>query len=151
MSEVPPPHFGPLTTAAHRFPAVKPFHIRDNCLSIRYLCSMSSDTRPCRVCGLEWRPTRFDALTCTDACRQRLCRGQDLTYLRGWPLDVARARRFVHEAIVADIETRKAVTAMRRERRAAQKQRSRVVRLVTPASQPATAPKPRGGGGFIDI
>ena len=109
-----------------------------------------SDMRPCRVCGLEWRPTRFDALTCTDACRQRLCRGQDLAYLRDWSPDVARARRFVHEAIVADIETRKVVAAMKRERRAAQKQQTRRARL-NPASLPVTTLKPRGGGGFIDI
>jgi hypothetical protein len=102
------------------------------------------------VCGLEWRPARFDALTCTDACRQRLCRGQDLAYLRDWPPDVARARRFVHEAIVSDIETRKAVAAMKRERRAAQKQGKRRVQLNL-ASLPATSPKPRGGGGFIEI
>jgi len=102
------------------------------------------------VCGLEWRPTRFDALTCTDACRQRLCRGQDLAYLTDWPPDVARARRFVHEAIVADIETRKAVTAMKRERRAVQKHQKRRGRpeLKLP-SLPAT--KPRGGGGLIEI
>jgi hypothetical protein len=103
------------------------------------------------VCGLEWRPTRFDALTCTDACRQRLCRGQDLAYLKDWPPDLARARRFVHEAIVSDIETRKAVAAMKRERRAAQKLRKRPIHLVDPASRPATVPKPRGGGGFIEI
>jgi hypothetical protein len=101
------------------------------------------------VCGLEWRPTRFDALTCTDACRQRLCRGQDLAYLKDWPPDVARARRFVHEAIVADIDTRKVVAAMKRERRAAQKQQTRRVQLNR-ASLPATIPKPRGGGGFIE-
>jgi hypothetical protein len=104
------------------------------------------------VCGLEWRPTRFDALTCTDACRQRLCRGQDLAYLQDWPPDVARARRFVHDAIVADIETRKVVAAMKRERRADQKQRKRRTQLkFNRAPQPVASPKPRGGGGFIDI
>jgi hypothetical protein len=111
---------------------------------------MSSAKRPCRVCGLEWRPIRFDALTCTDACRQRLCRGQDLAYLKDWPPDVARARRFVHEAIVFDIETAKAVAAMKRERRAAQKQQKSRVRLI-PASLSVPSTKPRGGGGFIDI
>jgi hypothetical protein len=111
-----------------------------------------SDPRPCRVCGLEWRPARFDALTCTDACRQRLCRGQDLAYLKDWPPDVARARRFVHEAIVSDIETRKVVAAMKRERRAAQKQRNRRVQIELSPAAPPTAPlKPRGGGGFIEI
>src|ERR1700681_3291742 len=113
---------------------------------------MSSDTRPCRVCALEWRPTRFDALTCTSACRQRLCRGQDLAYLKDWPPDVARARRYVHEAIISDIETRKVVAAMKRERRAAQKQSKRRVRLESgPAAPPAASPKPRGGGGLIEI
>jgi hypothetical protein len=69
--------------------------------------------------------------------------------LTDWPPDVARARRFVHEAIVSDIETRKVVAAMKRERRAAQKQRKRRVHLESPVSLPAT--KPRGGGGFIEI
>jgi hypothetical protein len=112
---------------------------------------MSSDQRPCRVCGVKWRPSRFDALTCTDACRQRLCRGQDLAYLKDWPSDVARARRFVHEAIAADIETRKAITAIKRERRAAQKQQKQRPRVeLNLAPLPAT--KPRDGGGFfIDI
>ena len=104
------------------------------------------------MCGLEWRPTRFDALTCTDACRQRLCRGQDLAYLKDWPPDVARARRFVHEAVISDIETRKVVAAMKRERRAAQKQRKRRVQPELTPAGPAAAPlKPRGGGGLIEI
>ena len=69
--------------------------------------------------------------------------------MKDWPPDVARARRFVHEATVSDIETRKVVAAMKRERRAAQQQRKRRVHLDLPASLPAT--KPRGGGGFIEI
>jgi hypothetical protein len=110
---------------------------------------MKSDRRPCRVCGLDFRPVRFDALTCSDPCRKRRSRGQDLAYLAATAPDQARARRFVHEALISDIEIRKMVIASRRERRAEQK-RVRPVRphLIAP---PPPAPKPRGAGGFIDV
>lgn len=110
---------------------------------------MKSDRRPCRVCGLDFRPVRFDALTCSDPCRKRRSRGQDLVYLAALAPDQARARRFVHEALISDIEIRKMVIASRRERRAEQK-RARPVRPHLIA-HPLPAPKPRGGGGFIDV
>jgi hypothetical protein len=109
---------------------------------------MKSDPRPCRVCGLDFRPVRFDALTCSDPCRKRRSRGQDLAYLGAMPPDHARARRFLHEALISDIEIRKMVIASRRERRAEQK-RSRPVQ-PRPLPAPLSA-KPRGGGGFIDV
>lgn len=109
---------------------------------------MKSDQRPCRVCGLDFRPVRFDALTCSDPCRKRRSRGQDLAYLAAMTPEQARARRFVHEALISEIEIRKMVIASRRERRADRK-RSRPVQL-RPVTDPPS-PKPRGGGGFIDV
>jgi hypothetical protein len=110
---------------------------------------MKSDRRPCRVCGLDFRPVRFDALTCSDPCRKRRSRGQDLAYLAAMPPEQARARRFVHEALISDIEMRKMVIASRRERRADRK-RSRPVQ-PRPVTDPLSPPKPRGGGGFIEV
>jgi hypothetical protein len=107
---------------------------------------MKADQRPCRVCGLDFRPVRFDALTCSDPCRKRRSRGQDLAYLAAMTPEHARARRFVHEALISDIE--KMVIASRRERRAEQK-RSRPVQPRPVPHLPS--PKPRGGGGFIDV
>jgi predicted nucleic acid-binding Zn ribbon protein len=86
---------------------------------------MKSDRRPCRVCGLDFRPVRFDALTCSDPCRKRRSRGQDLAYLAAMAPDQARARRSVHEALISDIEIRKMVIASRRERRADRKRSPR--------------------------
>jgi hypothetical protein len=91
---------------------------------------------------------RFDALTCSDPCRKRRSRGQDLAYLAAMPSDQARARRFVHEALISDIEIRKMVIVSRRERRAERK-RSRPVQARRVPDLPET--KPRRGGGFIDI
>ena len=91
---------------------------------------------------------RFDALTCSDPCRKRRSRGQDLAYLAAMPPEQARARRFVHEALISDIEIHKMVIASRRERRAQRKRSSSV--QPTPVLNPSP-PKPRGGGGFIDV
>src|ERR1700678_2068522 len=99
---------------------------------------MKSDPRPCRVCGLDFRPVRFDALTCSDPCRKRRSRGQDLAYLAAMTPDQARARRFVHEALISDIEIRKMVIATRREGRAERKRS----RPVQPAPTPVPIPAP---------
>jgi hypothetical protein len=72
-------------------------------------------TRHCRVCGQPFRPTRFDALVCTSTCSMRKSRGHDLAYLSSMPPAQADARRFVHEADLADIATARAVRASRRE------------------------------------
>jgi hypothetical protein len=109
---------------------------------------MKSDQRPCRVCGLDFRPVRFDALTCCDPCRKRRSRGQDLAYLEAMPPEQARARRFVHEALISDIEIRKMVIASRRERRA-ERRRARPIQL-RPTPDPVSL-KPRGAGGFIEV
>jgi len=83
--------------------------------------------RPCRVCGLTgWmrkrtkhdRGTRFDAQTCSGACRVALHRGRDLAYLRDWHPALAHARRSIHRAIADDVAIQKMRTAMARERRA---------------------------------
>jgi hypothetical protein len=37
-------------------------------------------TRFCRVCGQQFQPVRFDALTCSTTCRIRKSRGFDLAY-----------------------------------------------------------------------
>jgi hypothetical protein len=111
---------------------------------------MKSNPRPCRVCGLEFRPVRFDALTCSDPCRKRRSRGEDLAYLATMLPDHARARRFVHEALISDIEIRKMVIASRKERRADRKRYSPVKPQPMP-DPPKLSPKPRGGGGFIDV
>jgi hypothetical protein len=37
---------------------------------------------PCRVCGLEFTPSRRDAVTCTSTCRKRLQRGHGLDYVK---------------------------------------------------------------------
>jgi hypothetical protein len=110
---------------------------------------VKSDRRPCRVCGLDFRPVRFDALTCSDPCRKRRSRGGDLAYLAAMTPELARARRFVHEALISEIEIRKMVIASRRERRA-DRDRFRPVR-PKPVDEPLPASKPRGGGGFIDV
>jgi hypothetical protein len=110
---------------------------------------MKSDQRPCRVCGLDFRPVRFDALTCSDPCRKRRSRGQDLAYLAAMSSDQARARGFVHEALISEIEIRKMVLASRRERRA---DRKRILPTIQPRPAPDPPPqKPRGAGGFIDV
>jgi hypothetical protein len=109
---------------------------------------MKADQRPCRVCGLDFRPVRFDALTCSEPCRKRRSRGQDLAYLAAMTPEQGRARRFVHEALISDIEIRKMIIASRRERRADRKRSPPVQLRPLPAPPP---PKPRGGGGFIDV
>jgi hypothetical protein len=117
--------------------------------------------RPCRVCGRDdWvrkgtrhdRATRFDAEVCGDRCRKLRERGHDLAYLRDWSPPLAQARRFRHEAITADIETWNAVNAMRRERRAAARNKRPPVFLkANPEPAPEEPPKHRGGGRFITI
>ena len=110
---------------------------------------MKSDQRPCRVCGLDFRPVRFDALTCSDPCRKRRSRGQDLAYLAAMSPDQARARGFVHEALISEIDIRKMVLASRRERSA---DRKRILPTIQPRPAPEPSPqKPRGAGGFIVV
>jgi predicted nucleic acid-binding Zn ribbon protein len=50
---------------------------------------MRMKPRFCRVCGQQFRPVRFDALTCSTTCRMRKTRGADLAYLATLPPDQA--------------------------------------------------------------
>jgi hypothetical protein len=76
------------------------------------------DTRYCRVCGREWRPIRFDAVTCTDTCRKRLSRGQSFAYLAGLTSKQQRSERRYHAAVDASIAAQKKVKAAVRNYRA---------------------------------
>jgi hypothetical protein len=52
----------------------------------------------CHVCGRNFTASRFDARTCTSACRQRLRRGQEFAYLAGLTKRQQRAGREMHAA-----------------------------------------------------
>jgi hypothetical protein len=52
----------------------------------------------CHVCGRHFTASRFDARTCTSACRQRLRRGQKFAYLAGLTKRQQRAGREMHAA-----------------------------------------------------
>jgi hypothetical protein len=52
----------------------------------------------CRVCGRDFVAARFDALTCTDTCRQRLRRGGELAYLAGLGKKQQRLERNLHDS-----------------------------------------------------
>ena len=73
--------------------------------------------RYCRVCGQQFRPVRFDALTCSTTCRMRKTRGADLAYLATLPPDQAGARRMLHDTIDFEIATARDVGASQREGR----------------------------------
>jgi len=47
----------------------------------------------CRVCGVGFATSRYDAKTCTSTCRQRLHRGGDLAYLAALKSHERRAHR----------------------------------------------------------
>jgi hypothetical protein len=53
----------------------------------------------CRVCGVRFRAPRFDAVTCSSTCRQRLRRGHDLAYLAGLTVREQRAERRRQEIV----------------------------------------------------
>ena len=78
--------------------------------------------RTCRVCGLDFRSRRFDAITCTPTCRQRLRRGQAFAYLEGLSKREQKAERNRHEAldklIAEHRDGMKVVRARRAENRA---------------------------------
>src|SRR5215469_16553450 len=52
----------------------------------------------CHVCGRNFTASRFDARTCTSACRQRLRRGQEFAYLAGLTKRQQRSGREMHAA-----------------------------------------------------
>src|SRR2546423_15628894 len=60
--------------------------------------------RPCRVCGTVFRPERWDALTCSDTCRSRRMRGQDLAYVANLPEAQQTKHRELHSNVTLAIE-----------------------------------------------
>jgi hypothetical protein len=52
----------------------------------------------CHVCGRNFTASRFDARTCTSACRQRLRRGREFAYLAGLTKRQQRTGREMHAA-----------------------------------------------------
>jgi hypothetical protein len=86
----------------------------------------------CRVCRLEFTASRFDAITCSSTCRQRLKRGHAFAYLTGLPKHVQRAEREMHAAfdkfLVAyrdDIAAKHRVRELNRERRRQKQEQER--------------------------
>jgi hypothetical protein len=78
--------------------------------------------QPCRVCGQRFTPKRFDALTCTSTCRQRLRRGGDGEYLKalsGEDLEFAQEH---HETVRAILPKLKQARANVREERDARRE-----------------------------
>jgi hypothetical protein len=71
----------------------------------------------CRVCGGTFLSTRFDAITCSSTCRQRLRRGQAFAYLANLSLSERRAERKWHRAHDARIAAEKRANAAQRELR----------------------------------
>ena len=69
------------------------------------------------MCGISFRPVRFDAITCSSTCRQRLRRGQAFAYLAGLSASKRRAERKWHAAHDRYIEREKRAGAAARERR----------------------------------
>jgi hypothetical protein len=88
-------------------------------------------TRPCRVCGMPFRPVRFDALVCSNTCAKRKSRGGDLAYLATLPPDQAGARRMLHDTIDFEIATARDVGASQREGRDMRRNLSKVKRMKT--------------------
>jgi hypothetical protein len=61
----------------------------------------------CRVCGSEFTSRRFDSVTCTSTCRQRLWRGYAFAYLSGMTDQQQQAEREKHERIDLYIASKK--------------------------------------------
>ena len=79
---------------------------------------MAAFPRYCRVCGLRFVPLEVDALTCSNACRQRRRSGSALAYLKDFSTDPLRvaARRSLHEADEAALKALAYASAARRAR-----------------------------------
>ena len=83
---------------------------------------MSHEPIPCRVCGLEFTPSRFDAITCSSTCRQRLRRGNALAYLADLSPAEQRIHRDLHAALDASREAEKKAVAASKQVREARRQ-----------------------------
>jgi hypothetical protein len=88
-------------------------------------------TRPCRVCGMPFRPVRFDALVCSNTCAKRKSRGGDLAYLATLPPGQASARRMLHDTIDFEIATARDAGIARREGRDMRRNLLKVKRMKT--------------------
>jgi hypothetical protein len=90
-----------------------------------------------------FRPSRFDALTCSDGCRQDRHRGGDLRYIAGLDPVAARFARNVHDAIDFEIKTWRAAGVAQREGRATRRQQPLVKKIAAfDDSKPAAAKQP---------
>jgi hypothetical protein len=72
-------------------------------------------------CGAEFKPVRFDALTCTPTCAKRLQRGHALAYLSDLSKKQQKLERALHDADDASIAARKNLTTIVRKNRAARR------------------------------
>jgi hypothetical protein len=79
------------------------------------------ETKTCRVCGAEFKPVRFDALTCTPTCAKRLQRGHALAYLSDLSKKQQKLARALHDADDASIAASKNLTTIVRKNRAARR------------------------------
>jgi hypothetical protein len=86
----------------------------DRARALRFL----RQPRPCRVCGTVFKPERFNALTCSNTCRSRRMRGQDLAYLVGLGTAAREDQVRLHENVAALIsELMRSFAALRQRRR----------------------------------
>ena len=72
---------------------------------------------PCRVCGLEFTPSRRDAVTCTSTCRKRLQRGHGLDYVK------SKAEREYQDALEHKRQAAANCATIIRQNRAARRER----------------------------
>jgi hypothetical protein len=77
--------------------------------------------RPCRVCGTVFKPEKWHAILCSDTCRSRRKRGQDLQYIDWLATEAARHEaRCFHKNVadlIIELQTHyRAIEAHRRER-----------------------------------
>jgi hypothetical protein len=97
--------------------------------------------RTCRVCGIRFRSRRFDAITCSSTCRQRLKRGQAFAYLEGEDKRLQKAERKRHEALdklIAEHRDHMKVVRARRAENRAKRQARREAAIKAYASGPET-------------
>jgi hypothetical protein len=77
---------------------------------------------PCRVCGKRFWRMRFDAVTCSPRCRQRLRRGHAFEYLAALSLRDQRIERELHAALDEVRAAQKEATAAGRRARDARRE-----------------------------
>jgi hypothetical protein len=95
--------------------------------------------RTCRVCGLGFRSRRFDAITCSSTCRQRLRRDQAFAYLADLPKGQQKKECARHEALdklIAEHRARMKVVRARRAENRAKRQARREAALMAYSGLP---------------